>query len=144
MFLDVRRQRLKLGWQQQRRREGYGFKFIGMEDVAVLERRSETGLLVFDLSDQTNDLSKWSLEKDIEVISPQTLYYSITKCILNLGQSPLFISNLIALFLSLNTISPHKLTPSRYATFLTFSYLDLDTLMHNVKFKSPFLSPLSL
>ena len=69
---------------------------------------------------------------------------SITKSILNLGQSPLFISNLIALFLSLNTILTHKLTPSRYDNFLTFSYLDLDTLMHNVKFKSPFLSPSSL
>ena len=62
---------------------------------------------------------------------------SITKCVLNQGQSSMFVSNLTALFLSLKTISPHKLTPSRYDTFLTFSYLDLDTLMHNVKFKSP-------
>lgn len=68
---------------------------------------------------------------------PQTLLsYSITKCILNLGQSPLFISNLIALFLSLNNFTTQT-DPFQIWHFLTFSYFDLDTLMHNVKFKAP-------
>lgn len=43
---------------------------LGWKMQQYLKEGQKEDSLVFDLSDQTDDLSKQSLEKDIEVISP--------------------------------------------------------------------------